>query len=201
VDWHDIARLRSPDFTIARRGYDKHEVDKFLEQLVDWLETDAAQDIGEVAVTRKLELVGKSTAHILLTTEQEAQELKRQTEEDCAELRAQAEADAQKLRANADDDARRAREEATAEATKTIEEGRRRRGQIDHHAARSTTRSTSSRTIAPACSTSWATCAPNSAPRSTRTGPHRRTTASPTARSPTPSPPSRADAQSSSQAR
>jgi DivIVA domain-containing protein len=61
VDWHDIARLRSPDFTIARRGYDKHEVDKFLEQLVDWLETDAAQDIGEVAVTRKLELVGKST--------------------------------------------------------------------------------------------------------------------------------------------
>jgi DivIVA domain-containing protein len=132
VDWHDIARLRSPDFTIARRGYDKHEVDKFLEQLVDWLETDAAQDIGEVAVTRKLELVGKSTAHILLTTEQEAQKLKRQTEEDCAELRAQAEADAQKLRAAADDDARRAREEATAEATETIEEGLRRRGQIDH---------------------------------------------------------------------
>jgi DivIVA domain-containing protein len=131
VDWHDIARLRSPDFTVARRGYDKHEVDKFLEQLVDWLETDAAQDIGEVAVTRKLELVGKSTAHILLTTEQEAQELKSQSEEDCAELRAQAEADAQRLRANADDDARRAREEATAEATETIEEGRRRRGHID----------------------------------------------------------------------
>ena len=132
MDWHDIARLRSPDFTIVRRGYDKHEVDKFLEQLVDWLETDAAQDIGEVAVTRKLELVGKSTAHILLTTEQEAQELKRQSEEDCAELRAQAEADAQTLRANADDDARRAREEAKAEAAETIEEGLRRRGQIDH---------------------------------------------------------------------
>ena len=132
MDWHDIARLRSPDFTIARRGYDKHEVDKFLEQLVDWLETDAAQDIGEVAVTRKLELVGKSTAHILLAAEQEAQELKRQSEDDCAELRAQAEADAQTLRANADDDARRAREEAKAEAAETIEEGLRRRGQIDH---------------------------------------------------------------------
>ena len=132
MDWHDIARLRSPDFTIVRRGYDKHEVDKFLEQLVDWLETDAAQDIGEVAVTRKLELVGKSTAHILLAAEQEAQELKRQSEDDCAELRAQAEADAQTLRANADDDARRAREEAKAEAAETIEEGLRRRGQIDH---------------------------------------------------------------------
>jgi DivIVA domain-containing protein len=137
-----MARLRSPGFTEARRGYDKHEVDRFLEQLVDWLETDAAQDIGQVAVTRKLELVGKSTAHILLTTEQEAQELRRRTEEDCAELRAGAETDAQKVRdaadvyakqvrAKADDDARRAREDATAEATETVEEGLRRRGEID----------------------------------------------------------------------
>jgi DivIVA domain-containing protein len=142
VDWQDTARLRSPGFTLARRGYDTREVDKFLEQLVDWLETDAANDIGEVAVTRKLELVGKSTAHILLTTEQESQELKHQTEADCAELRAQAEADAQQvraaadayaeqIRATADDDARETREEATAEATETIDEGLRRRGQID----------------------------------------------------------------------
>jgi hypothetical protein len=71
-------------------------------RLVDWLETDAAQDIGQVAVTRKLELVGKSTAHILLTTEQEAQELRHQTEDDCAELRAEAEADAQQVREAAD---------------------------------------------------------------------------------------------------
>lgn len=142
MDWQDIARLRSPGFTLARRGYDKHEVDKFLEQLVDWLETDAANDIGQVAVTRKLELVGKSTAHILLTTEQESQELKRQTEADCTELRAQAEADAaevrdvadtyaREVRARADEDARRTREAATAEATETIEEGLRRRRQID----------------------------------------------------------------------
>jgi DivIVA domain-containing protein len=142
VDWQDIARLRSPGFTLARRGYDKHEVDKFLEQLVDWLETDAANDIGQVAVTRKLELVGKSTAHILLTTEQESQALKRQTESDCAEIRAQADADAREIRddadtyatevrARADGEARRTRDEATAEATETIEEGLRRRGQID----------------------------------------------------------------------
>jgi DivIVA domain-containing protein len=142
VDWQDIGRLRSPGFTLARRGYDKHEVDKFLEQLVDWLETDAAEDIGQVAVTRKLELVGKSTAHILLTTEQESQALKRQAAEDCVELRAEAQADAQEVRdaadayakqvrAKADDDARRTREEATAEASETIEEGLRRRGQID----------------------------------------------------------------------
>jgi DivIVA domain-containing protein len=142
VDWQNIARLRNPGFTLTRRGYDKHEVDKFLEQLVDWLETDAANDIGQVAVQRKLELVGKSTAHILMTTEQEAQELKRHTEGECTELRAQAETEAQQarddadtyaqeVRARADAEARRTRDEATAEATETVEEGLRRRGQID----------------------------------------------------------------------
>jgi DivIVA domain-containing protein len=142
VDWQDIGRLRSPGFTIARRGYEKREVDKFLEQLVDWLETDAAEDIGQVAVTRKLELVGKSTAHILLTTEQESQELRRQAQEDCAELRAATEAEAQEVReaadayaaqvrGRADEEGRRTREEATAEASETIEEGLRRRAQID----------------------------------------------------------------------
>ena len=142
MDWQDIGRLRSSGFTIARRGYEKREVDTFLEQLVDWLETDAAEDIGQVAVTRKLELVGKSTAHILLTTEQESQELRRQTQEDCAELRAATEAEAQEVReaadayaeqvrARADEEGRRTREEATAEASETIEEGLRRRAQID----------------------------------------------------------------------
>ena len=131
MDWKDLERLRSPGFSYGRRGYDRHEVDKFLEQLVDWLETDAAHDIGQVAVTRKLELVGKSTAHILLTTEQEAEELRRQAKEDLAELREQADADAGAVRQAADEHAARVREEATAEASETIEEGLRRRAQID----------------------------------------------------------------------
>ena len=131
MDWKDLERLRSPGFTYGRRGYDRHEVDRFLEQLVDWLETDAAHDIGQVAVTRKLELVGKSTAHILLTTEQEAEELRRQAKEDLAELRQQADADAHAVRQAADEHAARVREEATAEASETIEEGLRRRAQID----------------------------------------------------------------------
>ena len=80
MDWKDLDRLRNPGFSFGRRGYDRHEVDRFLEQLVDWLETDAARDLGHIAITRKLELVGKSTAHILLTTEQEAQELRRPRE-------------------------------------------------------------------------------------------------------------------------
>jgi DivIVA domain-containing protein len=131
VDWKDLDRLRNPGFSFGRRGYDRHEVDRFLEQLVDWLETDAARDLGHVAITRKLELVGKSTTHIMLAAEQEAEELLRQAEADITELRKQAEAAANVVRAEADEYAAKVREDATAEASETIEDGLRRRARID----------------------------------------------------------------------
>jgi DivIVA domain-containing protein len=102
MDWKDIDRLRVQGFTIARRGYDKREVDKFLDGLVEWLETDAPKDLGGMAVKRKLELAGKSTAQILLTTEHESEQMRRQTEQECAELRAQAEAASLDVRRAAD---------------------------------------------------------------------------------------------------
>lgn len=131
MDWKDLDRLRNPGFGFGRRGYDRHEVDRFLEQLVDWLETDAARDLGHIAITRKLELVGKSTTHVLLAAEQEAEELLSQAEADIAELRQQAQDDARAVRAAADEYAQKTREEANAEASETIEDGLRRRARID----------------------------------------------------------------------
>lgn len=142
MDWNDIERLRVQGFTLARRGYDRREVDKFLAALTDWLETDAAKDLGGMAVKRKLELAGKSTAHILLTTEKEAEQMRLRTDEECAELRTQAEAAAlqarqaadeyaKKVREKADQEARRTGEAAGAKAKQTVEEGDRRRAQID----------------------------------------------------------------------
>jgi cell division septum initiation protein DivIVA len=142
MDRNDIERLRDPGFTIARRGYDQREVDKLLGSLVDWLETDAAKQLGDVAVTRKLELVGKSTARILLTAEEESAQLRRATEEECDTLRSRAEAASLKVRqaadeyaanqrAKADEDARRTATAAHAKATEIVEEGERRRAQIE----------------------------------------------------------------------
>jgi len=153
VDWKDIDRIRVPGFTLARRGYDKHEVDRFLARLADWLETDAPNEIGEMAVTRKLELVGKSTSHILMTTEQQAAELRKSSEEECAQMIAEAEAAAQQSRAAADEYAKQTRakadeyakqtrakadadaqakaDAASTQARDTIEEGDRRRAQIE----------------------------------------------------------------------
>jgi hypothetical protein len=142
MDRHDIERLREPGFTIARRGYDRREVDKLLGSLVDWLETDAAKELGEMAVTRKLELVGKSTARILRTADEESAQLRRLAEEECEELRSQADAAsrkvrqaadeyAMKVRAKADEDARQAAAAARATAKEIVEEGERRRTQIE----------------------------------------------------------------------
>jgi DivIVA domain-containing protein len=142
VDWNDIERLRVQGFTVARRGYDRREVDKFLAALGDWIETDAARDLGDVAVKRKLELVGKSTAQILLATEKESEELRAQTEEECTELRSRAEAAsrearraadeyAKKVREQADQEARRTGEAASAKANEIVERAERRRAQIE----------------------------------------------------------------------
>ena len=142
MDRNNIERLRVEGFTVARRGYDQREVDKFLTALTEWLDTDAAKDLGGMAVMRKLELAGKSTAQILLTTEKESEQMRLQTEEDCAELRSRAEAAAddsrrvaeeyaKKVRDRADEYARGTGETASAKAKRTIEEGERRRAQID----------------------------------------------------------------------
>jgi DivIVA domain-containing protein len=142
MEWSDIERIRQPGFTVARRGYDQREVDRLLGSLADWLESDAVTQLADVTVKRKLELVGKSTTRILLTTEQEAEQMRRRTEQECAELRSEAEAaavetrraaeaQAKGAREKAEEDARRTTEAATATAGRIVEEGEARRARIE----------------------------------------------------------------------
>jgi DivIVA domain-containing protein len=142
MDKRSIERLNAPGFSIARRGYNQREVDNFLGDLADWLTSDAAQELGQLAVKHKLELVGKSTAQILLKTEEEAERLKSRTEEECAELQAEAEHAAQDVRRAADEYAKKTRdrtneetrrtvEAAKALAKSTVEQAERRRAQVE----------------------------------------------------------------------
>jgi hypothetical protein len=135
MDPKQIDRLRHPGFTIARRGYDRREVDNLLGSLVDWLESDAAEEIGDVAVQRKLELVGRSTSRILQTTEEESAQLRRRVEEECEELREDAEAAAQGTRRAADEYAEAVRAKAAGEAAEIVAEGERRRARIEEDIA------------------------------------------------------------------
>jgi hypothetical protein len=142
MDRNDIERLRVQGFTVDRRGYDQREVDKFLSALTEWLDTEAAKELGGMAVKRKLELAGKSTAQILLAAEEEADAMRLQVEEECAKLRSQAQSAAdqtrqaadeyaEKTRKKADEDARQTADAASANAKRTIDEGARLRAQID----------------------------------------------------------------------
>jgi hypothetical protein len=142
MDVEQIERLRRPGFTLARRGYDRREVDNLLGSLIDWLESEAPGEIGDVAVKRKLELVGRSTARILQTAEEESSKLRQHVADECEELRADADeaakltrqaADdyAKKTRAKADQDADQSAKAAKAKAAQIVEEGERRRAEIE----------------------------------------------------------------------
>jgi DivIVA domain-containing protein len=131
MDLERIERHRVQGFTPSRRGYDRHEVDRFIADLTEWIETDAARVLGDIAVKRKLELVGKSTSQILLATEEESEQLHAQAEQECAALKRRADEYAKKVRERADQDAHRTGEEASARAKRILDEAERRREQVE----------------------------------------------------------------------
>jgi DivIVA domain-containing protein len=142
VDQTSLDRIRNATFPVARRGYDKHEVEKFLARLADWLETGGGDESRSDAVKRELERVGQRTGAILAQAEESAQQIRAEAEEEAREeLRAQT-AEAEKIRADADEyagkvrgeaeeDARQKVEEAEAQARRVVDEGAQRREDIE----------------------------------------------------------------------
>jgi DivIVA domain-containing protein len=129
-----IDRIRSATFPLARRGYEKREVDRFLDEVADWLESGGADQSRTELVRRDLQRIGQQTAKILTdahdagegikadaadaaekSTSAAAAEAKRLREEAnryASETRAAADADAKRVRGEADTDAKRVRAEA-----------------------------------------------------------------------------------------
>ena len=70
VDQTSLDRIRNATFPTSRRGYDKHEVEKFLARLADWLETGGGDESRSDAVKRELERVGERTGAILSQAEE-----------------------------------------------------------------------------------------------------------------------------------
>jgi len=102
VDPDSIDRIRSATFPIARRGYDKREVDRFLISLADWLETGGADQSRSEVVRRELERVGEETGKILAEAHDVAERLRVQAEREVEGLTEGAQAQADRTRAEAD---------------------------------------------------------------------------------------------------
>lgn len=114
MDNQQIERLRRPRFSIARRGYSQREVDNFLLELADWLETGGAEEVGAYAVTRRLERAGETTARVLATAQAEADEIIKE-----------AESEAKRTVGDAQEASRKRLEQARAQAREIVEEAER----------------------------------------------------------------------------
>src|SRR4051794_3559211 len=123
VDQTSLDRIRNATFPSSRRGYDKHEVEKFLARLADWLETGAGDESRSDTVKRELERVGQRTGAILAQAEESAQQIRAEAEEEArgtvntanmeaTETRAETERYASETRASADAYAQQTRQEA-----------------------------------------------------------------------------------------
>ena len=130
VDQTSLDRIRNATFPSAKRGYDKHEVEKFLARLADWLETGAGDESRSDTVKRELERVGQRTGAILAQAEESAQQIRAEAEEEARgtintanmqaeETRAEADRYSNESRMAADSYAQQARQAAEQDAAST----------------------------------------------------------------------------------
>ncbi len=123
MDEHSIERIRNANFSLAVRGYDRTEVDRFLAELADWLETGGGEHAAAVeAVQVELERVGEQTAAILTEAHAAAQVIRADAQAEVRKQLVDANSTAESLRAEAAEDAGDARDEADAYARKTRSE-------------------------------------------------------------------------------
>jgi DivIVA domain-containing protein len=138
VDQTSLDRIRNATFPASRRGYDKHEVEKFLSRLADWLETGGGDESRSDAVKKELERVGQRTGAILAQAEESAQQIRAEAEEEArgtvnsanlqaTETRTEADNYANETRTAADRQAREVIEAAETQARRIVEEANQRR--------------------------------------------------------------------------
>jgi DivIVA domain-containing protein len=129
MDQDSIERIRTATFKVARRGYDKREVDRFLEKLADWLETGGDDDARSEVVRSELERIGEQVAGILTSAHDASEALRADAEAQLEEQREAAKRYESGLRAEADAYSERTHIEADEYANET-------RGEADAYAAR-----------------------------------------------------------------
>jgi DivIVA domain-containing protein len=122
VDQTSLDRIRNATFPSAKRGYDKHEVEKFLARLADWLETGAGDETRSDTVKRELERVGERTGAILAQAEESAQQIRAEAEEEARGTINTASMQAEETRTEVDNYARETRTSADSYAQQTREE-------------------------------------------------------------------------------
>jgi DivIVA domain-containing protein len=131
VQQDSIERIRSATFTISRKGYDKREVERFLNKLADWLEAGGGDQARSDLVKRELERVGEKTGRILSEVETAAQEIRAEATEEASTVLERAREQATETRRSAEEHARQTIGDAESKARRIVDEGERRRGDVE----------------------------------------------------------------------
>ncbi|MGH2960877.1 MAG: DivIVA domain-containing protein [Solirubrobacterales bacterium] len=126
-----IERIRGATFSIARKGYDKREVERFLNKLADWLEAGGGDQARSELVKRELERVGEKTARVLSEAEDSAEQIRTEAAEEAAATLDGARENAATTRRSAEEHAAKALADGEAKAQRIVEEGTRRRTDLE----------------------------------------------------------------------
>jgi DivIVA domain-containing protein len=122
VDQDSVDRIRSATFPLARRGYDRHEVERFLNEIADWLETGGTDEARADLVAEDLDRIGKQVSNILTEAHEAARTMRADAERAVRQQLAEANRKAEEIREKAEEYAEEAREEADAFVMKTRSE-------------------------------------------------------------------------------
>lgn len=123
MDEHSIERIRNVNFSISVRGYDRAEVDRFLAEVADWLETGEGEGAAaNEAVRLELERVGERTTAILTEAHAAAQAIREDASRDVRQSLVDANVTSESLRSEASEYSADTRDEADAYARKVRSE-------------------------------------------------------------------------------
>lgn len=127
-----IERIRNATFPLSVRGYDRAQVDAFLAEIADWLETGGGGGAAAEEATRiALERVGEQTASILSESHRAGEEIREDAMAGVRQQLIDANATAERVREEAAEYAADTRDEADAYARKV-------RADADAYASRTT---------------------------------------------------------------
>src|SRR5688500_17701320 len=90
MDQDSIDRIRAASFPVARKGYEKREVDRFLSRIAECLEPGGADESRADLVRRELERIGQQTAKILTAAHDAGEAVRADSEAEGGRLLAQA---------------------------------------------------------------------------------------------------------------
>jgi len=119
VDHYSVAQIRQTRFSPALRGYDKHEVDNFLAELADWLETGGEDESRSDVVQGELERIGEETGAILTAAHAAAEAMRAEAERDTRKRLIDANLRVESIQSEVDGELATARQEADAYKNKT----------------------------------------------------------------------------------